>query len=715
MEALVDNSAPVLLRKLRSSLLLTEDWGIPPADQRSPDLDQYTDAEALLNALIQQRLLTPYQVDRIKDGKLADLVVGNYRIVEQLGAGLHSTVLKGEHLHLRHSVAIKVMALPADVAALSRILAQVRAVARLQHPHIAEVIDAGEVAGTAPAQTRRWYSVTRFIPGHDLRELLASRGPLTLAQACAAIYQIADALAAAHAQRLFHGRVKPANVRLAPDGQAMLMDFAVTDLDSDTPEVLRRKDMIGLGETLFCALTGRPPYSHQPGGGAGSPKPPSTFRPDIPHELDRLVSDLLAPAAALDLEAVMRSLTPFVPARSAAECGPSASASRPESSTKPIPADLAPTPTQVALEPGRRVLIVDDEPAIRHFCRLALQAEGLLCDEAANGVRALEAFKKQHYDLVLLDIDMPEMSGLEACRRLRENPPQAHLKVIMFSGRSSPDDLAQLLLTGADDYLMKPFTPMQLQARVQAALRLKAAQQRSDLLNHDLLVVNRELEQHLNARTGDLVQARNALVLALAKLVEYRDSETGAHLLRIQHFSRRLAEEARHMPPFTAQLDDNFIHMLVCCAPLHDIGKVGLPDHILLKPSKLDPDERSLMQAHTTIGADTLAQVARQHGFALAFLQMSIDITRHHHERYDGHGYPDRLAQSDIPLAARLVTICDVYDALRSRRVYKPALPHATAVQLMEDSSGGQFDPALFQAFRRCAPDFDRIYGDLSD
>src|SRR5262249_43333268 len=151
------------------------------------------------------------------------------------------------------------------------------------------------------------------------------------------------------------------------------------------------------------------------------------------------------------------------------------------------------------------------------------------------------------------------------------------------------------------------------------------------------------------------------------------------------------------------KIDDVFLQLLDCCSPLHDIGKVALPDHILLKPGKLEAEERLLMQTHTTIGADILKRVAEQHGPALGFLTMAIDIARHHHERYDGTGYPDRLAGNDIPLAARIVTVGDVYDALRTPRKWKPALSHAAAVQVMTDISTGQFDPLLVQAFQRCA------------
>jgi response regulator RpfG family c-di-GMP phosphodiesterase len=295
----------------------------------------------------------------------------------------------------------------------------------------------------------------------------------------------------------------------------------------------------------------------------------------------------------------------------------------------------------------------------------------------------------------------------------REQPPAPHLKIIMCSGRAGGDELAQILLAGADDFLTKPPSLVQLRARVKAALRLKDAQERSDRTAGQLLAVNRELEEGLSARDSDLVHARNALVLALATLVTHRDHETGAHLKRLQDFSRLLAEAAAALPAFAGQITPEFIEMLACCAPLHDIGKVGLPDHVLLKPGKLEDDERVVMQTHTVIGAQTLDEVARRHNFALAFLEMAADIARHHHERWDGTGYPDGLAGTDIPLAARIVALADVYDALRSRRVYKPALSHVATVQVMTENCPGHFDPALLQVFQRCAHRFEAIFREL--
>jgi response regulator RpfG family c-di-GMP phosphodiesterase len=352
---------------------------------------------------------------------------------------------------------------------------------------------------------------------------------------------------------------------------------------------------------------------------------------------------------------------------------------------------------------------VDDQPDIRRLCRMALAAEGLACDEAGSGPDAVAAAAAKPYDLVLLDVDLPGFNGEEVLRRIRRHPPGPHLKVIMFSGTATGDDLSRIMVAGADDFLTKPFSVVQLLARVKVALRLKDAQDRADQLNHDLLALNGELEKTLQARDGELIRARNGLVLALAKIIEHRSTETGAHLMRLQGYCRVLAGAAAATPAFAPLVDAHFVRTLVDCAPLHDIGKAALPDHILHKAGPLTPEERRAMQAHTTIGADTLREVIHQHPFATAFLRMAVDIARHHHERWDGTGYPDRLAGEQIPLAARLLAIADVYDAMRSRRVYKPGHPHEATVRIMTHS-GGHFDPALLDVFLNCADELDRIF-----
>jgi len=362
-----------------------------------------------------------------------------------------------------------------------------------------------------------------------------------------------------------------------------------------------------------------------------------------------------------------------------------------------------------------RLLIVDDEPANRALCRSILEQVSANCSEAPDGEAAIRELEAGRFDLVLLDIDMPKLNGRETLQRIREHPTTPHLKVIMVSGRVSGDELAQLMRAGADDFLSKPFSAVQLRERVKAALRLKDAQDREDLTARRMRAMNRELEQTLTARNSDLAEARNALVLSLAELVTTRDSETGGHLQRLQHYCRCLCEAAAQSSTFAVSIDSEFISLLECCAPLHDIGKVGIPDNVLLKPGRFTPDERRIMETHTVIAADILQKVARQHNSALGFLHMAIDVARHHHERYDGTGYPDRLAADQIPLAARIVAIADVYDALRSPRVYKTGMTHAEALDVIFGEVG-HFDPALLEVFRtRCSDEFERLYASLRD
>jgi putative two-component system response regulator len=360
-----------------------------------------------------------------------------------------------------------------------------------------------------------------------------------------------------------------------------------------------------------------------------------------------------------------------------------------------------------------RILIVDDDTSNRSLLSMVLTASGHRCEEAADGVLALEALRSSPCDLVLLDIDMPNMRGTEVLSRLRQDPPCPHLKIIMISGRASPDELANLMLSGADDYIVKPFSATQLKARVQTALKLKRDQDRAAKVESHLLGANRKLEHLVQARDCDLMSVQGALVVALADLVAYRDHETGDHLLRLQRYCRVLAEAAAADPAFAGQIDANFIKMLEMCVPLHDIGKAGLPDHILLKPGRLTAEEFELMKTHTTIGAAILRKAAEKHNLVPAFTSMAIDVTRHHHERFDGTGYPERLRGQHIPLSARLVAIADVYDALRSPRVYKPAFPHQEALRIMFQGSPGHFDPALLKLFEQCAPQFEKLYQEL--
>jgi response regulator RpfG family c-di-GMP phosphodiesterase len=726
---------------LTSSIILREDWEALPKWSREEIVAGANTAE-LYHLLLKHDLLTAYQVARISAHRSFGLVLGNYRVLDRLGAGGMGVVFLAEHVRMRRRVAIKVLPTThaQDDRVLTRFFTEMRAVAQLNHPNIVAAMDAGEVASSDPDEAVLHYFAMEYVPGHDLEEIVSADGPMSPAMACDLAYQVASALDEAHRHQLVHRDIKPSNVKVTPEDQAKLLDFGLTrhfrhrvtepgvivgtieymapEQAGDASSVDIRADVYGLGATLFWCLTGKPPFLCQGNLVEDLTRrlteaPPSVraYRPDLPADLDAVVSRMMAinpDGRYATPQAAMRALLPFIRSREdeyvLRHSGPAVAPAAPSSGPS------AGVPSRV-----RQVLLVDDEAEVRQLCKFALQSESCNCRVAGDGQAALEAIRSAPPDLVLLDIDMPVMRGIEVLRQLRETPPAPHLKVIMVSGGSSADEMSQMLLAGADDYMTKPFSLIQLQARVESALRLKGVQDRSDLLTRHLLKVNSELEQNLTARDSDLVDARNALVLALAKLVEHRHTETGTHLMRLQRYVRCLAEEAMLVPGFAGEIDEHFVQMVECCAPLHDIGKVGLPDHILLKPGKLEADERILMQTHTIIGTETLQEVAKQHGNSLVFLQMAIDIARHHHERWDGTGYPDRLAGTAIPLSARLVAVADVYDALRSRRVYKPALSHGSALHIMVEGSPGHFDPALMPILTRCAKRFDLIYRELTD
>jgi serine/threonine protein kinase len=250
---------------------------------------------------------------------------------------------------------------------------------------------------------------------------------------------------------------------------------------------------------------------------------------------------------------------------------------------------------------------------------------------------------------------------------------------------------------------------------VEVASLADAAPDRAAQLAEQLQHLTRQLEQSLHARSEDLREAHNALLFAMARFAESRDGETPGHLRRMRRYTRALALEAAKAPPWLGLVDARFLEQLERCVPLHDIGKIGLPDDILLKPASLSPSERHQVQAHPVIGDQILESLGREYGAALDFLGMARVIVRHHHERFDGKGYPDGLAGDAIPPAARLVAIADVYDALRRIRLYKPAMTHKAAVHLMLKRSEGQFDPELLEAFSRCHGEFERIYDEVEE
>jgi putative two-component system response regulator len=335
---------------------------------------------------------------------------------------------------------------------------------------------------------------------------------------------------------------------------------------------------------------------------------------------------------------------------------------------------------------------------------------GCQCDEARDGAEAVDAALSEHYDVILLDLNLPDADGYEVCHKIREKVGRPHLKIIVISGRGDSNQLAEALSHGADDYIAKPFAQSQFQAKVRHALGLKEMQERADALARQLLQTNRQLESSLVARSQDVRLAQDALLFAMTKMAETRDDEDSGHLRRLQFYVHCLARHAAGEAIWAEAVDPAFLEQLERCVPLHDIGKIGVPEKVLHKPGRLDAAERAIMQTHAVIGTGILESLAREHGDSLEFLSVARALVRYHHERYDGTGYPDGLAGLDIPPAARLVAVADVYDALRRKRFHKSELSHAESIQILCEQSPGHFDPVLLRAFSACHHEFDEIY-----
>ena len=338
------------------------------------------------------------------------------------------------------------------------------------------------------------------------------------------------------------------------------------------------------------------------------------------------------------------------------------------------------------------ILIVDDNPQNLGVLGELLQGEHRVL-AAASGARALQLMAQApRPDLVLLDVMMPGIDGYEVLRRMRGIAGMEDVPVIFTTAMTAAEDEHRGLELGAVDYLTKPLHPAIVLARVRTHLALKRARDRLQL---DKCALEREVRR----RTHEIQLTQDVTIRALARLAETRDNETGNHILRTQDAVHHLATLASRDPRFAPELDATAIALMSKSAPLHDIGKVGIPDNILLKPGKLSPQEWTVMRQHTTLGAEALRRAEHDAREPLPFLQYAKQIALSHHERWDGSGYPEGLSGLAIPLAARIMAIADVFDALISARVYKPAMPAQRARQIMVAERGTHFDPDLLDIF----------------
>lgn len=332
-----------------------------------------------------------------------------------------------------------------------------------------------------------------------------------------------------------------------------------------------------------------------------------------------------------------------------------------------------------------RVLVVDDEKSICSFMSALLQKAGHEARAVTSGAEAIAIANDGWPDLVILDLVMAGMDGFETARRLKRSPQTAHIPIVMVTVLGDRESRLRGLEVGAEDFLTKPIDPAELLIRVRNLLRLKDY---GDFLSNMNMLLDRQVRQ----KTAELRGAHIDTIFALARVVEYKDADASGHISRIAHFSRAFAE--------MLGMAAGYCESIFYASAMHDIGNISVPGSILLKPGRLTPEEMAIVEGHTTAGKEILSSLAGS-----PFLAMGAEIAATHHECWDGTGYPARLSGDRIPLSARIVLLCDRYDALRSKRPYKPPLSHETATAILVQGDGrsepGQFDPEILNVFRR--------------
>ncbi|MDJ0883484.1 MAG: response regulator [Desulfobacterales bacterium] len=374
------------------------------------------------------------------------------------------------------------------------------------------------------------------------------------------------------------------------------------------------------------------------------------------------------------------------------------------------------------------ILMVDDNATNLQVLSQTLSGRGYRLLVAKNGESALAVTAKTLPDLILLDIMMPGIDGFEVCRRLKADPAHHDIPVIFLSALGQTEDKVKGLKLGAVDYITKPFQPEEVIARVDTHLTLRCLQQQLEVANAELRDLNENLEQKVQERTRQLeeeharlVRTQNAIIFGMAKLTESRDDDTGKHLERIEKYVEILARE---LGKTDDSIDAHWIEQVKATSALHDIGKVGIPDAVLQKPGRLTPDERKVIELHPEIGGDTLNAVREKLGTsdsdlrATEYLRRAMEITYGHHEKWDGSGYPYGTQGDGIALAARLVAVADVYDALVSKRVYKSGMTHEQAGDIIREGAGQHFDPRVVEAFNATEDKFREVsivYSDVAE
>ena len=591
--------------------------------------------------------------------------IGPYMLMERIGRGGMATVYRAYQPALDRDVAIKVLPeyFAEDATYRERFQHEAQAIARFRHQNILEVFDFGVEDGTA-------YIVMELVEGGTLAEQLGRR-PMELKTALALLLPLGSAVDYAHSKGILHRDIKPSNILLRKDGTPVLADFGLAQLAGavrrltavgsvmGTPEYMSPEqasdqplgpasDLYSLAVVAYEMLTGRVPFE------ANTPAAvllshitrPMPAPRELKGELLAQVEDVLRRALAKnpnerfpDAASLVTALRPAAWPGTAGDESRSMSAPAPKRSGRRIPV----------------VLVVDDAAPNRELIKACLSGIDCEVHTAEDGPTALVLVQQSPPDLVLLDVQMPDMDGYEVCERIKAGPKGSLLPVVMITALDSSTDRVRALASGADDYMSKPVDRVELVARVRSALRLKGVY--------------------------DSLDSAEQVIYALAAAVEAKDPYTEAHTQRVAESARRLGARMG--------LPQEDLEALYRGGIIHDIGKIGVPDEILLKPGALDPEEKTRMHMHPLIGENIVAPL--QTGANL------LPMIRHHHEHYDGTGYPDQLAGDQIPLLARIVSVCDAYDALTSDRPYREGQPLEQALAVLRRGAGGQWDPQIVQ------------------
>ena len=353
------------------------------------------------------------------------------------------------------------------------------------------------------------------------------------------------------------------------------------------------------------------------------------------------------------------------------------------------------------------ILIVDDAPA-----NISLMAGLLMAHytvKALNaGSRVLALARQEAPDLILLDVMMPDLDGYEVCRQLKADPLTRQIPVIFVTSKTDAASEQRGMAVGAVDYIMRPITPAILLSRVQAHVG-NASSART------MGIDNQYLQLEVAQQTRQIASLQEVTILALASLAETRDADTGNHLKRTQQYVELLCNYLSLQTRFEHYLSAERIRIVALCAPLHDIGKVGIPDRILLNPGRFKLEEFEIMKTHPRLGLDAIANAQASVNDESELFEVAKEIVYSHHEKWDGSGYPQGLRGDAIPIPARLMALADVYDALICRRVYKPGLAHELAVRIILEGRGKHFDPDVVDAFVALGEEFQAIATRFAD